>query len=93
MTPLTAEMIAELERLQYDYQLREKRRELEMTHRRAVASICNSMASFNMVGAVFVEDPKLAAKMFDNGIRWQMKAAMAHAGVALVEIVGGEEGK
>lgn len=58
-----------------------KKREVAQAIANARASVCASMAAVNMTGAIFVADPKLAAKMAADSVLWQMRATLAHAGI------------
>lgn len=68
-----------------DYQRRVERERRDAAYRSAVASVCASMAAFNMTSAIFQKDPGFAAKCGADAIRWQYNIALAHAGLPLLE--------
>lgn len=77
---LEARMRAYMEdRMRWEAQ--ERRRVTEQAVRSMQASVCMTMASFNLTGAVFVADPETAAKMMGDSMMWQMRATLAHAGI------------
>jgi hypothetical protein len=59
----------------------DRRRVTEQAVRSMQASVCMTLASFNLTGALFVADPTTAAKMMDDSLLWQQRAALAHAGI------------
>ena len=64
---------------------REAKRKLAEAHRRAIADVCTSMAQCNMRTALLAPDTRVSAEAFAESLRWQGNAALASAGLPLIE--------
>ena len=55
-------------------------RERQLSYAQAMQSVCATMASGAMIGAVLIADPKAAAQSFADSTKWQVAGILASLG-------------